>query len=79
MLLIAEKAGDAHLRAPVTWTDDPGTTVRVVNTAMEDLRGLLRLRFGGFPGCRRVAPGVIRGRWAVSISVNSFSPHHSYS
>ena len=49
MLLIAEKRGLRIFEAPVTWTDDPGTTVRVVNTALEDLRGLLRLRFGGIP------------------------------
>ena len=49
MLLIAEKRGLRIFEAPVTWTDDPGTTVRVVNTAMEDLRGLMRLRFGGIP------------------------------
>lgn len=49
MLLIAEKRGLRIFEAPVTWTDDPGTTVRVVNTALEDIRGLLRLRFGGIP------------------------------
>ena len=49
MLLIAEKRGLRIFEVPVTWTDDPGTTVRVVNTALEDLRGLLRLRFGGIP------------------------------
>ena len=49
MLIIAEKRGLRIFEAPVTWTDDPGTTVRVVNTALEDIRGLLRLRFGGIP------------------------------
>lgn len=49
LLLIAEKRGLRIFEVPVTWTDDPGTTVRVVNTALEDLRGLLRLRFGGIP------------------------------
>ncbi len=49
MLLIAEKRGLRIFEVPVTWTDDPGTTVRIVNTAMEDIRGLLRLRFGGIP------------------------------
>ncbi|MDE2801754.1 MAG: glycosyltransferase family 2 protein [Chloroflexota bacterium] len=49
LLLIAEKRGLRIFEVPVTWTDDPGTTVRIVNTAMEDIRGLLRLRFGGIP------------------------------
>ncbi len=49
LLLIAEKRGLRIFEVPVTWTDDPGTTVRVVKTAMEDIRGLLRLRFGGIP------------------------------
>ncbi len=49
MLIIAEKRGLRVFEVPVTWTDDPGTTVRIVDTAMEDLRGLLRLRFGGIP------------------------------
>ena len=49
LLLIAEKRGLRIFEIPVTWTDDPGTTVRVVNTALEDIRGLLRLRFGGIP------------------------------
>lgn len=49
LLLIAEKRGLRIHEVPVTWTDDPGTTVRVVNTALEDIRGLLRLRFGGIP------------------------------
>ena len=49
MLLIAEKRGLRIFEVPVTWTDDPGTTVRIVDTALEDLRGLMRLRFGGIP------------------------------
>ena len=49
LLLIAEKRGLRIHEVPVTWTDDPGTTVRIVNTALEDIRGLLRLRFGGVP------------------------------
>ena len=55
MLLIAEKRGLRIHEVPVTWTDDPGTTVRVVNTAMEDLRGLMRLRFGGIPKLHNAA------------------------
>ncbi len=34
---------------PVKWDDDPDSTVRIVRTATEDLKGLCRLRFGGVP------------------------------
>ena len=49
MLLIAEKRGLRIREVPVTWVDDPDSTVRVVATVAEDLRGLMRLRFGGIP------------------------------
>jgi hypothetical protein len=31
----------------VRWTDDADSRVRIVRTAYGDLKGLLRLRFGG--------------------------------
>ena len=49
MLLIAEKRGMRIREVPVTWEDDPDSRVRLVSTIMEDLRGLMRLRFGGMP------------------------------
>ncbi|MSQ22436.1 MAG: glycosyltransferase family 2 protein [Dehalococcoidia bacterium] len=49
LLIIAEKRGFRIKDVPVTWTDDPDTRVRVVRTAMKDVQGLLRLRFGGLP------------------------------
>jgi hypothetical protein len=39
----------------VKWIDDPASTVNVINTAKEDFKGLLRLRFGGVPHVRRPA------------------------
>jgi glycosyltransferase involved in cell wall biosynthesis len=45
LLIYAEKA---HLRIyeePVTWIDNPGSTVRVMKTAQGDLEGLKRLFF----------------------------------
>lgn len=53
LLLIAEKRGYRIRSIPVTWHDDPGTTVNIMKTVTEDLKGLLRLRFGGVP---RVPP-----------------------
>ena len=49
LLILAEKRGFHVKEIPVTWTDDPDTRVKVVSTALADLRGLLRLRFGGLP------------------------------
>ena len=49
LLLIAQKRGMRIYEVPVTWKDDPDSRVRLVSTIMEDLRGLMRLRFGGLP------------------------------
>lgn len=43
MLLIAEKSGYRVYEEPVTWIDNPGSTVRVMKTAQGDLLGLKRL------------------------------------
>lgn len=43
LLLIAEKAGYRIYEEPVTWIDNPGSTVRVMKTAQGDLEGLLRM------------------------------------
>ena len=45
MLIIGEKMGYKIRSVPVKWTDDPGTTVNVLKTSWEDLKGLIRLRF----------------------------------
>ena len=50
LLIIAEKRGYRIGVVPVAWQDDPTSTVNVVKTATEDIKGLLRLRFGGIPG-----------------------------
>ncbi|CAI8033416.1 Glycosyltransferase AglD [Geodia barretti] len=49
LLIIAEKRGYRIGVVPVAWEDDPSSTVNVVKTATEDIKGLLRLRFGGIP------------------------------
>jgi glycosyltransferase involved in cell wall biosynthesis len=53
LLLIAAKRGYQIKSVPVRWVDDPDSTVKVLGTATEDIKGLLRLRFGGIP---RVPP-----------------------
>ena len=49
LLLIAAKRGYRISSIPVQWRDDPTTTVNITGTALEDVKGLLRLRFGGIP------------------------------
>jgi len=49
LLLLAIKNGYKIKEIPVTWIDDPGTTVHIRKTAMEDLKGLARIRFHKIP------------------------------
>ena len=53
LLIIAAKRGYRIKQIPVKWTDDPNSSVNIARTAAEDIKGLLRLRFGGIP---RTAP-----------------------
>jgi glycosyltransferase involved in cell wall biosynthesis len=53
LLLIAEKSGYRIKEVPVLWTDDPDSRVKIVRTAVEDLKGLIRLRVGGLRGAAR--------------------------
>ena len=53
LLIIAEKRGYRIKDVPVHWVDDPDTRVKVARTAWGDIKGLLRLRFGGVPDPRR--------------------------
>lgn len=43
LLLLAEKMGYRIYEEPVTWIDNPGSTVRVMKTAQGDLEGLWRM------------------------------------
>ena len=47
LLVLAERAGMRISEVPVDWTDDPDSRVDLAQTAMDDLRGILRMRFGG--------------------------------
>ena len=57
LLILAEKRGFRIKDIPVTWTDDPDSRVKVVRTAMADIKGLLRLRIGGLPQVSRPPAG----------------------
>jgi len=47
MLLLAERSGYRIFEVPVEWIEDLDTRVRIVPTAWEDIKGLLRVRFAG--------------------------------
>ncbi len=49
LLILAAKRGYRIKSVPVKWEDDPNSSVNVAGTATEDVKGLLRLRFGGIP------------------------------
>ncbi len=53
ILIIGEKRGFKIKDVPAHWVDDPDTRVKVVQTAWRDMKGLMRLRFGGIPKVRR--------------------------
>ncbi|MEU6732865.1 bifunctional glycosyltransferase family 2/GtrA family protein [Streptomyces physcomitrii] len=76
LLILAERAGLRIHEVPVDWVDDPDSTVHLVRTAVEDLRGVWRvgraLAAGSLPLDRlarpfgddprdRALPGVPRG------------------
>jgi len=43
LLIVGEKSGFRIYEEPVKWIDNPGSTVRVMHTAIGDLKGLWRL------------------------------------
>lgn len=53
MLIVGQHSGFRIKEIPVKWVDDPDSRVRILKTAVGDVKGLLRLRFGGIP---RAAP-----------------------
>ncbi len=44
LLVLAERSGLRILEVPVDWYDDPDSRVDIVSTALDDLRGVRRLR-----------------------------------
>ncbi len=45
LLILAHQAGLKIRELPVHWVEDRDTKVKIFSTAMEDIRGLLRMRF----------------------------------
>ena len=59
LLLIAQKNGYRLREVPVKWDEDTDTRVHIISTALEDLRGIWRLRTGGIPrAMRSTEPGT---------------------
>ncbi|UYQ63142.1 bifunctional glycosyltransferase family 2/GtrA family protein [Streptomyces peucetius] len=60
LLVLAERAGLRIHEVPVDWVDDPHSTVRIVRTAVEDLKGVWRvgraLAVGALPLDRLARP-----------------------
>src|SRR2546422_8303425 len=66
LLVLAERAGLRIHEVPVDWIDDPDSRVKVVATALADLRGIARMRWQLLRGTLRVprlgaAPPGLRG------------------
>ena len=64
LLVVAERAGLRIHELEVEWADDPDSRVDIVATAMEDLRGILRLATGRFADTAPHLPGQL-GRFAA--------------
>ncbi len=50
LLVLAQRSGHRIHEVPVDWVDDPESSVDIVKTAREDLRGIARLGRGLFTG-----------------------------
>ena len=59
LLIIASRRGYRIKEIPVHWEDDPDSRVRIIRTAWGDIKGLLRLRFGGIPS---IPPASVESR-----------------
>ncbi|MCS6800779.1 MAG: glycosyltransferase family 2 protein [Chloroflexota bacterium] len=53
LLLRAEQHGYRIAEVPVEWIEDLDSRVNIIRTAIDDVRGLLRVRFGPAPPLRR--------------------------
>jgi putative flippase GtrA len=58
LLVLAERAGLRIHEVPVDWTDDPDSRVDIWSTAIEDLRGILRMAVRP-PAAQLAAFGVV--------------------
>ncbi len=58
LLVLAQRCGLRVCEVPVDWTDSADSRVKVVSTALGDLRGIARLRWGLWTGTLKLpVPG----------------------
>ena len=63
LLVLAERSGLRVHEVPVDWTDSPDSRVKIIATALADLRGIGRLRWGLLTGSLPGRPvGFLRGQ-----------------
>jgi glycosyltransferase involved in cell wall biosynthesis len=61
LLVLAERSGMRVLEFPVTWADSLDSRVKILSTALADLRGVWRLRRGLWSGSLKLpSPGTSR-------------------
>ncbi len=62
LLVLAERSGLRVHQVPVDWTDSPDSRVKIIPTALADLRGIWRLRLGLLTGFRTVLRRQVAGQ-----------------
>lgn len=60
LLILAERLGYRLFDLPVRWIDDPDSRVKIVRTAIDDIRGLIRVKRSFWAGKYELTPGRIR-------------------
>ncbi len=65
LLYLAERAGLRVRELPVHWVEDPDSSVRIVATALEDLRGIRRLRRAARRGERNGCSAAVSLPWSA--------------
>ena len=60
LLVLAERAGLRIHEVPVDWTDDTDSRVNIVDTALRDLHGIMRIGIGLARGTIKVPPLALR-------------------
>jgi glycosyltransferase involved in cell wall biosynthesis len=75
LLMLAQRRGLRIWEMPITWVEDPDSTVDIIPTALADLRGIARLRFAS-RGARRKSRGR-RGRLCASSGPDARTPGRS--
>jgi putative flippase GtrA len=63
LLVVAERSGARIHEVAVDWVDDPGSTVNIVRTAKDDLKGIARMMFEP-SGAKALPPSGPRARTA---------------